>query len=125
MTRGRPIVAIIAAVYILAAVRAVIPGLCQTQRAAIENTRQVSCCGAETCAPDDPGGPSLREHAKPHPPCPLCFLSATPRETLQHVAIEREALAYKSAKPSSPNIPHLRVFPLSDLGRSPPAQLPS
>lgn len=120
MTRARPITAFIAAVYILAAVRALVPGLCQTQRAALETLRQASCCSAEPCSSDAGDGPTLRDPAKPRTPCPLCLMAAAPREPLQRVTVMLDSVAGQPVEAAFPSVPRLPLFPLSDLGRSPP-----
>ena len=84
---GRKTVAVALLVFhVLAAGRALVPGMCQTLAAAKDG--QASCCAAACPLPQGkPGGISLDTPANEHPPCPFCHLVCTAAHTAPMPAV--------------------------------------
>lgn len=113
-------IAAAAAFYILVAVRALIPDLCQTQRQAKEIAQRASCCAARTSHPEGASGTRIEERQKPGAPCAFCLLAITLVEPLRavnadslwHDAVTGRLLSSSTICLSPPYAPW--------LGRSPP-----
>lgn len=99
-----------AAFYVLVAVRALVPDLCQTQRQAKAIAERASCCAARVGLGDDAGGTRVEERRKAPAPCAFCLLAVTLVEPLHAF----------NASETRPSTAAARLFPPSIIRRSAP-----
>lgn len=107
---------------ILAACRALVPGLCATQTAALEQAKQHAvhaCCQARTAEAQHDERPRIGTPIPPHADCALCSLMQGMLESLkpcQVIPPHRAVVAVSELPPSLVAAPALRAH----YGRAPP-----
>lgn len=117
-----------AALLVLAACRALVPGLCATQLAMQESAdvrgaaahALPACCAAEApYAPGGDGAPSWLPAVPPHAACGFCALMQGMLDPLTHALFPAPTLAI--AEQFAPEFPVPSLRPMrSHLGRAPP-----
>lgn len=118
---SRTVPAFLVAFYVLASVRALVPGLCATQAAM---NQEAACC-AHGSTESGQGQPILHVPAAAHPSCAFCSLAqamATPGAALPAISLSGLARAIDRLEAPAPQV-HLDWSPASRRG--PPATAPS
>lgn len=119
-----------AALLVLAACRALVPGLCATQLAMQESSdlraaahALPACCAAEVpYAPGGDGAPSWLPGVPPHAACGFCALMQGMLDPLVAFALESPPIVASGDAPRESQ-PALHPLPRTRHGRAPPESL--